>query len=74
LNVGSLLTFDFELHRYLKLVEALSDHSLFDVQTFLSTGGAIEVDAEAAQDKSEAALGVRSWIRAPTLFDRSHSA
>jgi DNA excision repair protein ERCC-2 len=68
LNVGSLLTFHFELHRYLKLVEALSDHSLFDVQTFLSTRGDIEVDAEAAQGESDAALCVRNV--APACFLR----
>jgi DNA excision repair protein ERCC-2 len=33
LSVGSLLEFHFELQRFQKLVEALSDHSLLDVQT-----------------------------------------
>ncbi len=68
LNVESLLTFHFELQRYLKLVEALSDHSLFDVQTFLGTRSGIEVDAEAAQDRSDAALCVRNV--APACFLR----
>jgi DNA excision repair protein ERCC-2 len=75
LNVGSMLTFHFELHRYLKLVEALSDHSLFDVQTFLGTRpstsyGGIEVDAEAAQDSSDAALCVRNVAPASFLRQR----
>jgi DNA excision repair protein ERCC-2 len=67
LNVGSLLTFHFELHRYLKLVEALSDHSLFDVQTFLGTRSGID-DAEVAQVSSDAALCVRNV--APACFLR----
>lgn len=33
LAVGGLLSFHFSLQRFLRLVEALSDHSLFDVQT-----------------------------------------
>ncbi len=33
LAVGPLLNFHFELQRFGRLVEALSDHSLFDVQT-----------------------------------------
>jgi DNA excision repair protein ERCC-2 len=68
LNVGSLLTFHFELQRYLKLVEALSDHSLFDVQTFLGTRSGIEVEAETAQEGSDAALCVRNV--APACFLR----
>jgi DNA excision repair protein ERCC-2 len=67
LNVGWLLTFHFELQRYLKLVESLSDHSLFDVQTFLGTRSGIEV-AEVAQDSSDAALCVRNV--APACFLR----
>jgi Rad3-related DNA helicase len=39
LSVGSLLDFHFDLQRFLKLVEALSDHSLFDVQTVRGNGG-----------------------------------
>jgi DNA excision repair protein ERCC-2 len=68
LHVGSLLTFHFELQRYLKLVEALSDHSLFDVQTFLGTRGGLEVGAEATQNSSDAALCVRNV--APACFLR----
>lgn len=68
LNVGSLLTFHFELQRYLKLVEALSDHSLFDVQTFLGTRSDTDVDGEAAPGGSDAALCVRNV--APACFLR----
>jgi DNA excision repair protein ERCC-2 len=70
LNVGSLLNFHFELQRFMKLVEALSDHSLFDVQTFVGTrsGFGLDEDAEAARDQSEAALCVRNV--APACFLR----
>jgi DNA excision repair protein ERCC-2 len=68
LNVGPLLDFHFELQRFLKLVEALSDHSLFDVQTFLGTRSGIEVEGEAAQEVSDAALCVRNV--APACFLR----
>jgi Rad3-related DNA helicase len=50
------------------LVEALSDHSLFDVQTFQGARSGIEVDGEAAQDGSDAALCVRNV--APACFLR----
>ncbi len=76
LNVGSLLNFHFELQQFLKLVEALSDHSLFDVQTFLGAGPGVgaggevgaEVGGEAATDGRDAALCVRSV--APACFLR----
>ncbi len=68
LNVGSLLDFHFDLQRFLKLVEALSDHSLFDVQTFLGTRSGVEVEGAAAQDVSDAALCVRNV--APACFLR----
>ena len=68
LTVGPLLNFHFELQRFLKLVEALSDHSLFDVQTFLGTRSGIEVEGEAAQVGSDAALCVRNV--APACFLR----
>jgi DNA excision repair protein ERCC-2 len=67
LNVGSLLNFHFELRRFQKLVEALSDHSLFDVQTFLGAGGSVETDA-VAQGTRDAALCVRNV--APACFLR----
>lgn len=60
LSVGALLDFHFELQRFLRLVEALSDHSLFDVQAL-------------AED---AALGVRNVAPACFLrrrFEALHS-
>ena len=68
LNVGPLLNFHFELQRFVKLVEALSDHSLFDVQTFLGARSRLEADSEAEQDGSDAALCVRNV--APACFLR----
>ena len=68
LNVGSLLDFHFELQRFLQLVEALSDHSLFDVQTSPGTRSGVEGDGDAAQDRGEAALCVRNV--APACFLR----
>ncbi len=68
LNVGALLNFHFELQRFVKLVEALSDHSLFDVQTFLGARSSLEADGEAEQDGSDAALCVRNV--APACFLR----
>jgi Rad3-related DNA helicase len=68
LNVGSLLDFHFELQRFVKLVEALSDHSLFDVQTVVGTRSGMEAVGEAAQDMSDAALCVRNV--APACFLR----
>jgi DNA excision repair protein ERCC-2 len=76
LSLGALLNFHFELQRFLKLVEALSDHSLFDVQTFLGTRSGLEVDAIAASDTdpsaapgvNDAALCVRNV--APACFLR----
>ena len=68
LNVGSLLDFHFELQRFLQLVEALSDHSLFDVRTILGSRSGIEVEGEAAQDGNDAALCVRNV--APACFLR----
>ena len=68
LNIGSLLNFHFELRRFQKLAEALSDHSLFDVQTFL--GADLDVDAgdAAAQEARDAVLCVRNV--APACFLR----
>jgi Rad3-related DNA helicase len=68
LNVGSLLNFHFELQRFLKLVEALSEHSLFDVQTFAGTRSGMETDGGAAPDTSDAAVCVRNV--APACFVR----
>jgi Rad3-related DNA helicase len=68
LNVGALLNFHFELQRFVKLIEALSDHSLFDVQTFLGTRSRLEADALSEQGESDAALCVRNV--APACFLR----
>jgi Rad3-related DNA helicase len=68
LSVGSLLNFHFKLQRFLKLVEALSDHTLFDVQTFVGTRSGMDADGGAAQDTSDAALCVRNV--APACFLR----
>ena len=72
LNVGSLLNFHFDLRRFQQLVEALSEHSLFDVQTFLGAGVDVDVDVDAdgtaAQDARDAALCVRNV--APACFLR----
>ncbi len=68
LNVGPLLDFHFELQWFMKLVGALSDHSLFDVQTFLGTRSGVEAEGEAAQGGNDAALCVRNV--APACFLR----
>jgi Rad3-related DNA helicase len=68
LSLGTLLDFHFELQRFLRLVEALSDHSLFDVQTFLGARSGSPIDGEAPQDVSDAALCVRNV--APACFLR----
>lgn len=68
LNVGPLLKFHFELRRFVKLVEALSDHSLFDVQTFLGAGGDVDTDGSGLQEARDAALCVRNV--APACFLR----
>ena len=59
LAVGPMLNFHFELQRFLRLVEALSDHSLFDVQT---------VTTEA----TDAVLSVRNVV--PAIFLRQRFA
>jgi hypothetical protein len=58
LGVGSLLDFHFELQRFLRLVEALSEHSLFEVQTSSGTPSGVDDDTEAAPDRRDAALCV----------------
>ncbi len=64
LAVGPLLNFHFELQRFLKLVEALSDHSLFELQTFADPHDASEDDGG-----TEAEIGVRNV--APACFLRA---
>jgi len=60
LSVGKLLDFHFELQRFVKLVDALSDHSLFDVQALADTD---------ATEATSATVGVRNV--APACFLRS---
>jgi DNA excision repair protein ERCC-2 len=71
LSVGSLLNFHFEVQRFLKLVEALSDHSLFDVQSFAGNSGpgvGAHADVQAQPGGNDAALCVRNV--APACFLR----
>jgi Rad3-related DNA helicase len=68
LSVGALLNFHFELQRFVKLVEALSDHSLFDVQSLLGTRSGLDADTDPEQEAADAALCVRNV--APACFLR----
>jgi DNA excision repair protein ERCC-2 len=68
LNVDPLLNFHFELQRFLQLVEALSEHSLFDVQRLPGTHRGDEDGAELPVDGDDAALCVRNV--APACFLR----
>ena len=72
LSVGSLLNFHFELQRFLKLVEALSDYSLFAIETFADTSSAADLPGKLPgrqlRDRSDAALCVRNV--APAYFLR----
>ena len=67
LAVGPLLHFHFGLQRFLRLVEALSDHSLFDLQT-QSAGRGTEAVAGADAAADDATLCVRNV--APACFLR----
>ena len=67
LNVGSLLNFHSELQRFLQPVEALSVHSLFDVQTILGTRRGVD-DRDVERDGNDVALCVRNV--APACFLR----
>ena len=69
LAVGPLLNFHFELQRFGRLVDALSDHSLFDVQTLAKGPGPDAIDSPAATD---ALLSVRNV--APAIFLRQRFA
>ena len=70
LSVGSRFDFHFELQRFLQLVEALSDRSLLNVQTFPGTRNGVAVDGDAAQDTRDAALCVRNVAPASCLRQR----
>ncbi len=72
LAVGPLLDFHFELQRLLKLVEALSDHSLLEVQTRSSTSTGIESDGDVEPRGPDATLRVRNV--APACFLRQRFA
>jgi DNA excision repair protein ERCC-2 len=67
LSVGALLNFHFSLQRFLRLVEALSDHSLFDVQR--AEG---RLDAGSGEPAEEAATAVVLCVRnvSPAVFLR----
>ena len=68
LSVGPLLNFHFELQQFVRLVEVLSDHSLFDVQTFLGAPSGLHAGAETEPEENDAALCVRNV--APACFLR----
>lgn len=69
LAVGALLEFHFELQRYLRLVDALSDHSLFDVQQLLGVASAADaLLPPAGQQPVDGVLCVRNV--APACFLR----
>jgi DNA excision repair protein ERCC-2 len=76
LAVGPLLNFHFDLQRLLKLVDALSEHSLFDLQVLPAppgtpeAPGAPETHAQAAPP--DTVLGVRNV--APACFLRARFA
>lgn len=67
LSVGAMLDFHFDLQRFLRLVEALSDHALFDVQTLLHAQGHAD-DATPGPAADDAVLCVRNV--APACFLR----
>jgi Rad3-related DNA helicase len=71
LNVGPLLNFHFELQRFLRLTEALSEHSLFDVQRLPGSPAAQEGFADEGSEPvrgPDAVLNVRNV--APACFLR----
>jgi DNA excision repair protein ERCC-2 len=70
LAVGALLDFHYELQRYVRLVEALSDHSLFDLQVPMEKQGARQgrAAAPATVPAGDALLCVRNV--APACFLR----
>ena len=82
LAVGPLLNFYFGLQRFGRLVEALSDHSLFDLQALTARAGppfadsGIDVieanEVTPAAEMTDAVLGVRNV--APAIFLRQRFA
>jgi Rad3-related DNA helicase len=73
LALGPLLNFHFELQRFLHLVEALGEHSLFDVQALAVSLKPPAADSgTAAEAPADAVLGVRNV--APAIFLRRRFA
>lgn len=72
LNVGALLNFHFELQRFLSLVDARGEHSLFDVQTFVGAASGVEDKRATPVAAREAVLCVRNV--APACFLRQRFA
>ncbi|CAD5371415.1 ATP-dependent DNA helicase [Rubrivivax sp. A210] len=74
LAMGPLLDFHFELQRWLKLVDALGEHTLFEVQALLGTQGSSEDGIEDAgvpvAAASDAVLCLRNVAPAPFLRPR----
>ena len=67
LSVGGLLNSYFELQRFQKLVEVLSDHSILDAQIVVGAGPA--ADEPSPSGASDAVLCVRNVV--PACFLRS---
>ena len=73
LALGPLLNFTFELQRFGRLVDALSDHSLFDVQTVAVDAGRLSADPQGDDaGATDAVLCVRNV--APAIFLRQRFA
>jgi len=70
LHVGPLLDIHFELQRFLKLVEALSDHSLFEVQTQPGLQSTAATAVEPPRAVPARVLGVRNVVPASFLRQR----
>ena len=70
LVIGPLLDFHFGLQRFLRLVEALSDHSLFEVQTAPVARRGTDDDADGEPDGRDTALCVRNVVPACFLRQR----
>jgi len=69
LSVGALLNFHFVLQRFLRLVESLGDHSLFDVQTTTTNEG-VSLDGDSEAARSDVMLCVRNVAPAAFLRQR----
>lgn len=69
LAVGALLNFHHGLQRFLRLVQTLGEHSLFDVQT-LHAGADAETDEDGKPGSTDVVLCVRNVAPAPFLRQR----